>query len=140
MNDPELFELCKEVYKRIGWAGTVESYYSEYDSKTQEHSNVVILDEGTWAEATGVSSSAICPLYTSDYLLEKLPKSLTTIYGKAYPLSPLVMASGDYYYAMYKHDMTGPNSAETTFEVEADTPLKALLKLTIALADAGELK
>lgn len=111
----ELYELCKKVYELTGWEAP-ETYKAEDGNP-----------ENDWQA------------YDTDYLLEKLPKNLTSFYGKAYPLSPQVMASGDMYYAMYKHDMTGPKSEETMFEVEADTPLKSLLKLTIALSEAGEL-
>jgi hypothetical protein len=137
MIDNELFELCKEVYKKTGWSDKhIKERYYLIDGEMQLLNSIGIHDE----QPTFHTLVQLSPLYTSDYLLEKLPKGLTTIYGSAYPLSPQVMASGDQYYAMYKHDMTGPDSAETIFEVEANTPLKALLKLVIALADAGELK
>ena len=92
-----------------------------------------------WYPEVKTIENNVYPLYTSDYLLERLPKKITTFYGKAYPLSPQVMAAGEYFYAMYKHDMTGPNSTEVVLEQEAESPLKALLKLTLALSEAGEL-
>jgi len=116
----ELYELCKEVYKRTRWEDTLQFYDSFKD----------IYSEGEY-EDYGMSHSFIkgsydiedgqVPLYTSDYLLEKLPewtelKRKTTI------------------------SYTAKRDALESYSFESDTPLKALLKLTIALSKAGELK
>lgn len=102
MIDTELFELCRELYKRTGW----DSYELAKDHVTTSDG----YDE--WD----------LPLYTSDYLLDKLP------------------------HASYQMDVTSVGVKLTTFytddkweTVHADTPLKALLKLVIALDDAKEI-
>lgn len=63
------------------------------------------------------------PAYTSDFLLEKLPAG--TEVEKLAGLAPSYRASRFSIDNIYSH---------------ADTPLKALLKLTLALHEAGELK
>jgi hypothetical protein len=100
----ELFELCKEVYERTKWG----QYGDEGLSYFNEELNVARKD--------------MPPLYTSDYLLEKLPQPLT-LRKKSYSFEASIRKGNRVYpYA------------------DADTPLKALLKLTIALSEAGELK
>ena len=106
----ELFELCKEVYGLLPfWAGTDMIYGKEQD--------------GDWEImplTLSIPKRNRIPLYTSDYLLEKLPDEV------------MVM----------KH-MKGMSSARhvsVEYIQYADTPLKSLLKLTIALSEAGELK
>lgn len=69
---------------------------------------------------------SVAPDYTSDYLLEKLKDN-------KYPeLSRLFQLEGDDIWLAY--------ADEGRFTEHADTPLKALLKLTLALHEAGELK
>lgn len=101
----ELFELCKEVYERTEWKPT-----------DWQHG-----DEGGQ------------PIYTSDYLLEKLPKTIWSTYG-------LAIFPGDYVATAGYYDPDGLIGVEVNELQKADTPLKALLKLTIALSEAGELK
>lgn len=116
--DNELFELCKEVYERTGWkTDAMQFEYSETGEVDPDHRGE---DDKTFA---GYS-------YTSDYLLEKLPvkiskevEYLLTVYG----------AYGNYWVANY----TKKTSDEFIYAEVANTPLKALLKLTIALHDAG---
>ncbi|WP_160665120.1 hypothetical protein [Pseudarthrobacter sp. ATCC 49987] len=101
-HDTELFELCKEVYKRTGWIGTIN-----------------LINDEVGATFMGPIGANTVPLYTSDYLLEELPWG----YGvRKYPE----------YYLAFSWD-------NDNRYVESETPLKALLKLTIALHDAGEL-
>ena len=117
-NDTELFELCKEVYERFPeWNGT----------RDWIREDGLIVDYNVWKTST--------PLYTSDYLLEKLPKRVDNdevnwldIYHEA---DPDCWRAG-YEYA--KNDKWGDS-----YDVVADTPLLALLKLTLALHEAGEL-
>ena len=102
--DPELFELCNEVYKRTGWDSDVLPSIYE----------------------TGMEHDQ--PLYTSDYLLEKL---------YAYKPSMFVMDDGSW--CVMPTDKLADHRASVVLARNADIPLKALLKLTIALKDAGEL-
>ena len=125
--DTELFELCKEVYKRTGWddKGNCSPLYRHYwKHHNQEDSEAVLC---TYMGTIDPRDEAIkiCPLYTSDYLLEKLPERTeriedTAMLGRA--------TNNDGWSVVYRD-----------FVCLADTPLKALLKLTIALDDAKEL-
>lgn len=120
MIDQELFELCKEVYERTGW-----------DDKSAKRRFVTreIVDD---ADLGGNTAS----FYTSDYLLEKLPREIprdenSYFYAELY-LTPTV---GDAWNAGYRVGASFPD-----YGCSMDTPLKALLKLVIALDDAGELQ
>lgn len=97
--DNELFELCKQVYFTTYW-----------------NNNEKRLSTGR--------PGTFIPLYTSDYLLEKLPRD-TALF------KTILVADEHRYYA---------NSAKALdSNCYSDSPLKALLKLTLALHEAGEL-
>jgi hypothetical protein len=126
MNDPELFELCKEVYERFPSWQVEESRFFAND-----YGEIQLL----WSAEILPPTFAVCPLYTSDYLLEKLPKELHKD-GIIYYLS-LSAKYGD----EFKSNYVSPSGYLYLFlEPESDTPLKTLLKLVIALGDAGEFK
>jgi hypothetical protein len=109
----ELFELCKKVYERTKWDN-----YCEYWSFGGEYT--VHKDSMTSIEV----QTAIIPLYTSDYLLEKLlPITSIQLKRKANGGIRLFYFPEKPDYAIYDYD----------------TPLKCLLALTIALSEAGEL-
>lgn len=115
MNDTELKELCIEVYKRTGWVG-----------------GEVIRDNPKMSSYN--DANILGYFYTTDYLLNKLPKHLNN--GESNWLD-LSVDSGIEWTAMYEY-------AKSEYEGQSHmcidiTPLKALLKLTIALDDAGEL-
>ena len=82
-------------------------------------------------------------VYTSDYLLEKLVPFKTEAMGSRgdmMPVNAFVFVrreSGNEYRAGYRYNLNGSKYSNGIY---ADTPLKALLKLTIALHEAGELK
>lgn len=113
--DKECFELCKEVYRRTGWKDTY-SRLNDGNHTVRNEGNEVLL--GT-KEA---------PLYTSDYLLEKLPFHI------------YLQHHGD---NTWRAAQLQPTELRTDFNAyqsvnsSGDTPLKALLKLVIALDDAG---
>jgi hypothetical protein len=122
MQDDELFTLCKSVYEKTGWDGDKRfafddtyadkwlRYIADFEHKTRE-----------W------NLKDMIPLYTSDYLLEKLPHEV-----EEYTVGVVWDKNVDSWRGEY-----GDNRLHL---VHADTPLKALLKLTLALAEAGELK
>jgi len=89
--DKELFELGEQVFKRLGWV---------------HHTRFV--------------DGKMVYEFTSDYLLEKLPKGVSVV----------------------KEQLTDNYNAglPRVTRLVSDTPLKALLKLTLALHEAGELK
>lgn len=114
MIDPELFELCKEVYKRFPDWST---------------GNWIDYNEGKFT-VYGVSDNRyggyVCPLFNSDYLLEVLPAHTSV---KSFLVNK---KNGARFMAEHCIDGRFRNFV-------ADTPLKALLKLTTALHEAGEL-
>lgn len=132
--DEELFELCREVYKRTTWNET-DKAFCHLHNRIGEYLGVDITDE---------PHDMIAPLYTSDYLLEKLPATIDSREHKGEAanlitrkelMDPDDPAQGEVYFAWYDvyHDEFGP----ADFGVHADTPLKALLKLVVAVSDAG---
>jgi len=113
----ELFELCKEVYEKTG----LNKGQDFYTNGLQWWCNT--RKEG-WHLSTyghGLNNDAF-PLYTSDYLLEKLLPCV------------LYKSADGWYRARYFTDGKLKHSRKE------ETPLKALLKLTLALHEAGELK
>ncbi len=126
----ELFKLCKEVYELTGWNDTQNGYYFVDGEQPLLYNkdNFHISKEPWWRHMAYLS-----PAYTSDYLLEKLP-------------SPLIFDENDCAIEVrrtkkdkYMWSANIRHSYGQYFKQIADTPLKALLKLTIALSEAGEL-
>ena len=95
----ELFDLCKKVYELTGWS-----------DETLEKMALSMADSELHTE---------CPLYTSDYLLEKLPRYEIVDNG--------VMATASFY----------DSDKDAWYYGDDRTALKALLKLVIALEKAG---
>lgn len=139
----ELYELCKEVYEKTKWEGTYNVYESFTDSNGNEQCNIINTDSPYLA-----LHQYQTPLYTSDYLLEKLPPS---IQSKEYAGKPAFLWTRKEDDVLDKYPegritcfawyfVTGIVDGVSDYGVHADTPLKALLRLTIALSEAGELK
>ena len=115
--DEELHQLCKEVYKRTGWDGDKQFAYDDtYGDKWLRYIAEFPHESREWRLENMI------PLYTSDYLLEKLPLVSVEKYNNEW-------------IAMSGRGYDGPAYGDI-----ADTPLLALLKLTITLSEAGELK
>lgn len=138
--DNELFELCKEVYERTAWDSNLERYYVQSGIQAEVMYQAEILPP----------DMAICPLYTSDYLLEKLPHRIDSDDKRSTTGTRLVIEDQTRVKSESLGgglDVTYSARYETTYGVtridgnlmncHADTPLKALLKLIIALDDAG---
>lgn len=115
--DNELYELCKEVYKRTGWRQEADisllyKYWDDYDELC-----VISIEE---------ADDSLVPAYTSDYLLEKLPRQIEDI-----PLCLWAAGRSDW---MAEYDGTGQfEGANERISMLSDTPLKALLLLTLKL-------
>lgn len=133
MIDNELFELCKEVFERTReiWGWNDEMQWLEIDV----YGKMTVSNK--WRALTfNPEIKDHTPLYTSDYLLEKLPKYL--LWQGANSRLELVPQGYEYggsaelWCATYAQ----PRHSIPILEA-ADTPLKALLKLVIALDDAG---
>ena len=126
----ELYELCKEVYERTGWRDT-PGYIQPFGQN---------VNFPNWFDETITKDHDIAPLYTSDYLLEKLPRTVR-FYG-----DPASMSGSGYSYLSIERPVASNWCASYRYEGYpmhcgfGDTPLKALLRLTIALSEAGELK
>lgn len=114
--DEELLELCKAVFEKLDW---------RYEAGI----NGTWLTDGYVTLATWVENGV--PLYTSDYLLDKLPRTVER-YG-SFELVP-TMRNTRWSAGYWSTDRLNTLSAVDY------TPLKALLKLTIALHDGGRLK
>lgn len=140
-NDLELFELCKEVYKRTGWK-TGHSYYQTHGGPNDTlHGWRVIegwTDEYPFhydGSRGGAEMDIACPSYASDYLLEKLPPVIQDPYDKVFK-HLLMWVNGDKsthagYVEPYAHD------DKVAFAQKSDEMRKTLLKLVLALDDAG---
>lgn len=105
MNDTELFELCKEVFNKLVWDDTS---LNDWGDKLNEYGQLV-------------------PLYTSDYLLEKLPTNLADNWLSVGPITN--QTKPIHWAASYKR------GGLLKLDEWADTPLKALLKLVMTLED-----
>jgi len=125
--DDELFELCKEVYKK---------------TKLDEKKDYLFVEDSfhithpEWDEievAHHDMGGRGIPLYTSDYLLEKLPRSKRNSFDELTLQKDHTIGWRAGYPSDLYEDDTWYDS------VNADTPLKALLKLVLALEKAGEL-
>ena len=111
MQDNELFELCDKVWNVIGLEDNDHDVMLYAIGKKGE-----IWDK----DAAWLYSKKYAPLYTSDYLLEKLGDYVELKhFGKGYGVTKYV--------------------DDQIINSWSDTPLKALLKLTLALHKAGEL-
>ena len=106
-NQASLFELCMEVYELTSWKDT----YSRLDD-----GNHTIRNEGNEV----LLGSKQAPLYTSDYLLEKLPEGTTILKD----------IQGYKAWNIYNRKRISTYTCDSLAE--------ALLKLTIALSEAGE--
>lgn len=115
-HDKDLFDLCKQVYEATGWKDTHDKFRANGFKVTWGFSG--------WRPGE-------VPLYTSDYLLEKLPIHIYLQHHanntwKASQLQPTELRTAE--------------NAYQSINSSGDTPLKSLLKLTLALKAAGELK
>ena len=140
-NQDSLFDLCKQVYEKTGWIDDDINYYARWQKIANLYAKV-----NRWGyDADSVRyrnsptalqfkrENEVAPLYTSDHLLEKLPR-FTIINGKQYYLK--MRAYIDNYAFLY----VNLNNEDDYIAAPRDnTPLKALLKLTLALSEAGEL-
>nr|WP_218680355.1 hypothetical protein [Rhodococcus qingshengii] len=126
--DEELFELCKEVYKRFPEWEEEQGFYL-YQIVGEDAINKSLWFNTLSFKFDDKRKVIKAPFYTSDYLLEKLSKLARTVYitqGKNWVDGKTV---GVWANAQYGDSVSAGD--------KGDTPLKALLKLVIALADAG---
>jgi hypothetical protein len=126
MNEPqdnELLELCNKVHEKTGWDDKKFFYLKGL-------SEPIYLTQ----LPPHASEEIICPLYTSDYLLEKLPHVLNHKKDKNGRSRFLTLSKGSMSAIARYGTVDDP-----AIWVRADTPLKALLKLVLALSKEGKL-
>jgi len=118
--EDELFELCKQVYEVIGLDNDGNLNAIRSDGSIYEK-------DPAW-----LSSKNYAPLYTSDYLLEKLPKTFDDYY------IDVSWSNNKYgWWAEYFTNDYTPNRPMSKYRCNANTTLKALLKLTLKLHKEG---
>lgn len=111
-------------------------FETEYDSDFHE-----LVFIGTKPSDVMRWRANFVPLYSSDYLLTKLPKEIERKdgqYGAKWGMKNLTQMLDGVWSASYRFE-DEMNPPEHKYDCEADTPLKALLKLVIALHEANQL-
>lgn len=122
MKDTELFDLCKQVYEATGWSSEDRGITHVY---CHEHVTALPIDWDTSDFHLHI------PLYNSDYLMDKLPETITIAVLK--DVIHQTSADGNKSYRnRYSAHNLGPIKSGWS-----DTPLKALLKLCLALKKEG---
>jgi hypothetical protein len=123
----ELFDLCKKVYELTGWDNITLDYYLRLHKPTKQIVKVsrFSYDADSYRYRNSPETARfreeneVVILYTSDYLLEKLPRYEIVDNG--------VMATASFY----------DSDKDAWYYGDDRTALKALLKLVIALEKAG---
>ena len=126
-NDTELFDLCNQVYEKTGWGGTVQFICNDE-----------VFSEGEY-EDYGMSfnfdaDKGHIPLYTSDYLLDKLHLTNRTDREK-YHIGIIVGRD------IHGNKAVSASAQDTGWIIQegGDTLLIALLKLTLTLHKQGRI-
>jgi len=133
--DNELFELCKEVYKRTEWAET-DQFFMKHAVKDPPYS---IVNEGEFYNFGNPKfGKSDVPLYTSDYLLEKLPPVILDPDDKIFKHIQMWINGDKHTHAGYVEPYA--HDDKVAYAQKSDEMRKTLMKLVIALDDAGELK
>lgn len=118
--DTELLDLCKQVYEATGWDDDSLRHWlgGNIHQKRLFESDIYL---------NNTTEDTYVPLYNSDYLLEKLPAQLEQ--GELF----VGKWGKSYWRAGYFNYKPGWSDLRDF----SDTPLKALLKLTLALHKEG---
>ena len=120
----ELFNLCKQVYEKTEWDRFVKGEQKQWIAEWWWTYNGKLQDEPIDVLKL-LSDQRVCPLYTSDYLLEKL--------------LPITYSIQVYRRQTGLIDLMWMPQKPMYDDVVSDTPLKALLKLCLALHESGQL-
>ena len=125
----ELFELCRQVYEATGWMPVKDQYLTVFEKDGDKC--LWVYDNCCWRTLDDSEEDAgYVPLYTSDYLLEKLPRQIEDV-----PLCLWAAGRSDW---MAEYDGTGQfEGVNERISMLSDTPLKALLSLTLKLHEEG---
>lgn len=114
MTDTETRELCAELYELTGWEDTEKVF--RYDGK--EFTPSIRHPE--------IDSPDLVVFYDTDYLLRKLPHFIQ-----------LTQLSGGYTPNGWRAEKNVSQEFPGHYKADADTPQKALLKLSLELAKQG---
>jgi len=133
--DNELFDLCKQVYEKTGWRDTLDYQWMKEDLTIDNQRGTDTGVKGGWWYYEYIEGQV--PLYDSDYLLEKLPSVVQDTDDKIFRVITMWI-NGDGsthagYAEPYAHDDKYAHSQTS------DRMVNTLLKLTLALSEAGEL-
>ncbi len=123
----KLYNLCKELYKKTDWVDWSEltHMFTEEDDYKEIH------------EYVNTSWNTI-PVYTSDYILSKLPPKIIHDHADSESDFWLVISPGTKgWYVCYALNGT---EFHTRHGVRGETPLEALLREALALVDDGEIE
>lgn len=137
--DMELYRLCRDVHDRTGWKDTDKVFaLTGYLSGPGEW----IIRDNSYIDKPTPSLLIHVSLYAIDYLLDRLPKWIEPQKNTPHLLTLQPNPIGRGWQALYRLSVATPTSDRRHADEihTSDTPLKALLKLTIALHEAGELK
>lgn len=134
MEDKDLFELSEAIYEKTAWK-TKEAYGKALtvgNGSTDWYDMEAPWDVFEQTDALENGYEFICPLYTSDYILDRLKDIRIDVWHDGHVVVKRQRHNGI------------PEKVERkygdTIKVEAESTLKALLKLTLALHEAGELE
>jgi len=125
--DTELLDLCEKVYELTKWDS----------NELHHHLDGQIFDRPVSESDVKVDIRSYFPLYTSDYLDEKLPENIPSIQYENMPSSLLIEHDIGQWFCWYRVKAQNLHHPKADFGVYGDTPLKARLKLVIALHEAG---
>lgn len=122
----ELFELYKQVYEATGLADTIDYFYLKNNGDySVQRANHIQVDHNWWKLDCEVPTKCF-PLYTSDYLLKKLPKTILSIYA-------LVLQPGEHVTTAGYYEPDGQAGIEIDELQKCATTIEALLRLTLEL-------
>lgn len=119
--DSELFELCKSLYEiKPEWENELDWMVKTNKGLESEYIRRVFYEEDNdeddfLFEMSEYGTDTAVPLYTSDYLLERLPQPVT----------------------LRSNVPFGWIASFVSQSHQAETPLKALLMLTLSLKEAS---
>lgn len=132
-HDTELYELCKSVFEKTGWDKTHHVILHFVTPGVKDSERI-----GEWHNNGDFDENdEAYPLYTSDYLLEKLPPVIQDPDDKKFKHVQMWI-NGDGtahagYVEPYAHDDI------VAYAQKSDEMRKTLLKLTLTLHEANEL-
>lgn len=139
MKDKELFELCHDVHARFpSWQIEDSRFFAN------DFGEIKLM----WGAEILPPCYFVAPLYTTDYLLEKLPIKIKTDVDRLHKEHGCMTCTCSKSYYAYLEVrpldtksmvayVSTLNSRAIPFLERADTTTKALLKLVLALDDAG---